>query len=62
MYVEDDMIKQLICWVWGHKVMLKGFTGNIIKLGHEEFPTYKWEKQKHCLRCGRLVDESIKQI
>ena len=51
--VEGCMIKRFICWMWGHNIMFKAFTGNIIKIDNEEFPTYKWEKQKHCLRCGK---------
>lgn len=55
------MMLRLICTLWGHKVMLKVFTGNIIRLTHPGFlyksdvSTYKWERQKYCLRCGKEV-------
>ena len=53
--VEVGMIKRFICWVFGHSIMCKAFTGNIIKIDGEDCPTYKWEKQTYCLRCGREV-------
>lgn len=39
-----EMIKRFICWLWGHKTMLKAFTNDTF---------YKWEKQRFCIRCGK---------
>lgn len=48
------MINKFICWIFGHRIMFRAFTG-IIRINYEDVPTYKWEKQKHCLRCGMEV-------
>lgn len=56
------MIKKFICFIWGHKVVHKAFTGNtmpsINKLTgqKEDILLYKWEKSKFCTRCGKLND------
>ena len=53
------MMLRFICMVWGHKTMCKAFTGNVIKCTYPgymypcEVPTFKWERQKHCIRCGK---------
>lgn len=47
-----------LCRILGHRTMLKAFTGNIIKITHplnmypQNVPTYKWERQRYCIRCG----------
>lgn len=46
------MIKRLICWIWGHKVMVKEFTGNKLEENGVEHLLYKWKKEDSCLRCG----------
>ena len=55
------MIIWFICFMFGHKVMLKAFTGRTIAVTDRlswhpiDVPTYKWEKQKHCIRCGKKL-------
>ena len=52
------MIKKLICLIWGHKFMVKAYTGQQYEVinrltGCPEIGNYyKWERQKFCLRCG----------
>ncbi len=57
------MWNKFLCWLLGHKVMIKAFTGNTLPyknyLGMElKTNLYKWEKQKHCLRCGKRNDDA----
>ena len=53
------MLKRLICYWWGHKVVIKAYTGEKIRVfdkftGQEtDVMLYRWEKQKHCVRCGK---------
>jgi len=55
------MIKNLICWLWGHKVIHKAFTGNVIRgpdrlTGMEsQITLYKYERTPFCTRCGKDV-------
>ena len=55
------MIIKLICWLWGHKVVHKAFTGNSIKgtnllIDREvHIPCYKFQKSDFCTRCGKAV-------
>jgi hypothetical protein len=51
------MFKNLICFLFGHKLMAKAYTGNSMSvvglLGNEYTVSfYRWEPQKFCLRCG----------
>lgn len=58
------MIKRLICWLWGHSIVRKAFTGetfhttNLMWQEHT-ISLYVWEKSKFCLRCGKKVGEEI---
>lgn len=53
------MLKRLICYWWGCKVMMKTYTGEKIRTldrfsGQEvDIMLYRWEKQKFCVRCGK---------
>lgn len=53
------MLKRLICYLWGHKVIVKAYTGDVVHqtdrltLNVVEVPMYRWEKQKFCLRCEK---------
>lgn len=51
------MIKALICLVWGHKTVVKAYTGETYETcsygGNPlSVSLYKWERQRFCLRCG----------
>lgn len=52
------MIKKFICWIWGHNMMAKHFTGNQYdtncKLTGNDIKGnyYIWKRLDHCLRCG----------
>lgn len=58
------MMMRFLCWFWGHKVMLKAFTGHTVTLTHplnmypSDVPTYKWERQPYCIRCGAPSKEA----
>jgi len=55
------MLKKIWCFLWGHKVVVKRFTGKTFpavnpltgadELGHY----YGWERLPFCLRCGKEV-------
>ena len=52
------MIKWLICFLWGHKVVAKAFTGQTKRQlhafrGEEDINFYKWQRLPFCIRCGR---------
>lgn len=55
------MIKRLICWIWGHKIIVKAYTGHTMPVtnplteAEQNVAMYKWEKMKFCLRCGKDV-------
>lgn len=42
------MIKWLICKLWGHKTVLKAYTGQNYPVGKY----FRHEQSKFCLRCG----------
>ena len=50
------MINKLICFIWGHKIVAKEFTGNdkIIETlyGPQTVQCYIYKRTKFCLRCG----------
>jgi hypothetical protein len=50
------MIKKLICWLLGHKFIVKVFTGRVQTVatygGHCDVEYYKWVQSPFCLRCG----------
>jgi hypothetical protein len=50
------MVKKLWCFIWGHKFVIKSFTGQTKKVinafrGEEDIQYYKWSKTPFCLRC-----------
>ena len=51
------MIKNFICWFYGHKMWLKR-VDNIDKTRFYpyEIVEYKMERQDACLRCGAMID------
>jgi len=56
------MIKKFICWIWGHKVMLKAYSGKQIPatgvVGEQYLAnTYTWRRSEYCVRCGKKVEE-----
>ncbi len=46
------MWMRYLCWVLGHKTMLKAFTGNVLVNNGVEDKLFKWERSKYCIRCG----------
>ena len=55
------MIKKILCFIWGHKTVLKAYTGeskNIIGMCGNEYTTlyYKYEKMPYCIRCGKNME------
>lgn len=56
------MIKKLICFFWGHKIVHKAYTGKIINcvgLAGNEYTRslYRFEKTDYCTRCGKSTKE-----
>jgi len=53
------MYIKFLCWVYGHKIMVKAFTGNKIdtNMGYytEDMLLYKWQREPRCIRCGKEV-------
>ena len=54
------MLHKFLCWLLGHKTMIKAYTGHkqrmLHPLGHEcDVTMYRWERQRFCLRCGHEV-------
>ena len=51
------MLKKLICWLWGHKVVAKVETGETYLVGPSrgsiQRPLKKFEVQPFCLRCSK---------
>lgn len=52
------MIKKLLCKVWGHKFIVKAYTGQTYMasngLGDQHLVSlYDWKKMDYCLRCGK---------
>lgn len=57
------MIKALICLLWGHKTVVKAYTGQTYQtasyLGDPlTVSLYRWERQRFCLRCGLDANET----
>lgn len=51
------MIKALICLLWGHKTVVKAYTGQTYETcSYAGTPLsvslYRWQRQRFCLRCG----------
>lgn len=52
------MVIKFWCWLWGHKVMVKACTGNMLTITDRftmqpmDVPLQKWERVKNCIRCG----------
>lgn len=58
-----EMIKKLICWLWGHKTVVKAYTGKTYQTAScagnpLSVSLYKWERTRFCLRCGDDVHRS----
>jgi hypothetical protein len=53
------MLKTIWCWIWGHKTVVKKFTGEtthgiVNGLGDTgPLMMYVWRKEPFCLRCGK---------
>ena len=54
------MITKLLCWVWGHKTVVKAITGNAIQSTNQltgnldTIPLYTLERKDFCVRCGKI--------
>ena len=60
------MILKFICWLFGHKVLYKAFTGNTITYDGVfdrdiKSPTFVLERSPYCLRCGKSTDAEKKK-
>jgi len=58
------MIKKLICFLWGHKTVVKAYTGNTIPsynaLGMSApSMAYTLKRLPYCKRCGRDVNHEV---
>ncbi len=61
------MIIKLICWLWGHKTILKAATGETFQTinqatglpqtGHY----YVLERKDFCVRCGKKIHEQTEK-
>lgn len=52
------MLKKLICFMLGHKTVLKAYTGNTVQargvLGNDfTISLYEWRRMDFCVRCGK---------
>ena len=52
------MLHTLWCWLFGHKVMGKAFTGNTLDTYANgqlisQVQLYRWERLTRCIRCGK---------
>ncbi len=57
------MIKELICWLWGHKTVHKGYTGETMRQSNGfgmavDVALYTFTRTKFCTRCGKEVHPS----
>jgi hypothetical protein len=58
------MIKFLLCLIFGHKNVVKAFTGQTKESetpfgGVQTTHYYTWKKLDFCLRCGKTVKDFI---
>jgi len=54
------MIQKLRCWLFGHKTVVKAYTGETVVADGTfdrdvKHLLYRWERSKFCLRCGKKV-------
>jgi hypothetical protein len=55
------VLTKLICWLFGHKTMVKASTGNTFQTVNQAtgLPQtghyYRWERKPFCVRCGTKV-------
>lgn len=49
------MIKNFICWIWGHKIRERAFTGRIVDSDGYDRYIFKWEYKEKCPRCGKKI-------
>ena len=52
------MIKKIICFLFGHKIVIKAFTGKTMEqtnmVGNPiTVSLYVWRKMDFCIRCGK---------
>lgn len=58
------MWRKLLCWVIGHRLMVKAFTGNTVKgtnpltgQSDDVILLYRWQREPRCIRCGKTIPE-----
>lgn len=56
------MLIKFLCWLFGHKVMAKAYTGETMETwntrkGITTSSMYVWERQDYCIRCGKKNEE-----
>ena len=57
------MIKKLICLLWGHKTVHKGYTGETMRQSNGfgmtvDVALYQFTRTRFCTRCGKEVHPS----
>ena len=54
-----EMIKKLICLLWGHRTVVRAYTGEKISSSNgvceSDTLLYIWKRMDFCLRCGKSV-------
>lgn len=56
------MIQKLLCWLFGHKIVFKAATGDVLVADSafdrdKKYPLVTLERSKFCLRCGITIRE-----
>jgi len=57
------MIIKLLCWLYGHKIVVKAYTGQTMKaqngLGEDRMVSmYLYETKPFCVRCGKKNEKA----
>lgn len=47
------MLKKLWCFIWGHKIVAKEYTGKTFTTEFGVGHYYVYRKRDFCLRCGK---------
>ncbi len=52
------MIKKFWCFLWGHKTVVKAYTGETMLTKGRCVGLYRWKRMKFCARCGKDCHDS----
>jgi len=53
------MLQIFLCWLFGHKTMVKAYTGNVMESNGIEDKLFIWRREKYCTRCGVEVWKNV---